>query len=257
MIIWQKRVGKGRMEQKITYVIHTVRNIIADLVYPRRCPVCDEIVEMPAFICKECRNKILYIEEPVCKKCGKPLEDERAEYCFDCNRKKHEFDAGRALFVYQGDIKKSLYRYKYSNKREYAKAYGEETVRVCGDWIESLMIDAIIPVPLHKSRKRKRGYNQAELYAREIGNKLNIPVMANLVTRTVNTQPQKELNVKERKNNLKKAFKIQQNIVQLNNILLVDDIYTTGNTMDAVACELRNAGIQNIYILCISIGEGF
>ena len=123
-------------------------------------------------------------------------------------------------------------------------------------WISRLGIDAIIPVPLHRKRRRERGYNQAELFAKEIGKRTGIPVETKLLYRCINTRPQKELNDQERKKNLKKAFTIAQNIVQLRKVLLVDDIYTTGSTVDAAAECLKVSGIQEVYVLCISIGRG-
>lgn len=207
-------------------------------------------------ICRNCEAKLIYITEPACKKCGKQLENEIAEYCYDCIRKKHVYDAGKAVFSYQGIIKESLYRFKYSDKRDYAYFYATETAKLYGRWLKSRNIDAIVPIPLHKKRRKKRGYNQAELYARFLGELLDIPVFTKMLIRVENTKPQKNLNDAERKNNLKKAFKYNENIVQSRCILLVDDIYTTGSTIDAAAEELKVAGVQKVYFTCVSIGRG-
>lgn len=226
------------------------------LLYPPRCPICDEVLELRQLICQECPEEIEYIGEPVCKKCGKPIENERAEYCYDCMKQSHVFETGKAVFHYRGAIKDSLYRFKYGNRQEYAQFYAWETVGRYEAWIRARGIQAIIPIPLHKKRQRKRGYNQAELYARFLGEMLDIPVITNTLYRVRKTKPQKELDDAGRKNNLKKAFKCKENIVQLKYILLVDDIYTTGSTMDAAAEVLKNAGIKKIYCICISIGRG-
>lgn len=231
------------------------RNFLA-LLYPLRCPICDEIPEFGESVCPECEKKLVFIKEPFCMKCGKPLEDERAEFCYDCSMKKHVFESGRALFVYQGIIRDSLYRFKYQNKREYAHFYARQTVRRYKGWMTRMGIEAIIPIPLHKRRKQERGYNQAGLYARCLGKELGLPVEENLLVRVRHTTPQKELSENERKNNLKKAFKCRRNVVQFKKILLVDDIFTTGSTMDAAAEVLKNIGIQKVYFVCISIGRG-
>ena len=115
----------------------------------------------------------------------------------------------------------------------------------------------ILPVPLHRKRRRQRGYNQAGIIAEEIGRQMGIPVLGNLLVRCVDTRPQKELNDKERKNNLKNAFKIVQNNVQLKRILLVDDIFTTGSTMDGAAEVLKEAGASDVYFVSVSIGRGW
>lgn len=104
---------------------------------------------------------------------------------------------------------------------------------------------------------RQRGFNQAELIAREINRQTGIPVYRKLLVRVRDTRAQKELNDEERKINLKKAFKTTSNKVQLNHILLIDDIYTTGSTMQEAAGELRRSGAEEIYCLSISIGRGY
>ena len=212
-----------------------IKEELISFVFPRRCPVCDEILITGSYICEDCRKKISFMKEPVCKRCGKTLEHERQEYCSDCMRKKHYFVQGKAVFEYQEEMKKSMYRFKYSNKREYADYYGIEAVRLYGAWIKRREIEAIVPVPMYIWKKRRRGYNQAEVFANRLGQLLSLPVECNLVKRIRNTRPQKELNDVGRKENLKKAFKIVPNIVKYKKILLIDDIYTTGSTIDAVA----------------------
>ena len=229
---------------------------ILDVLFPRRCPLCDEVIAPDRELCPGCTGKVELVKEPVCKQCGKPMENDRKEYCGDCGRKKHSFDVGKAVFVYQGALQRSLYRFKYANRREYAAFYGKAAYEQYGRWISMLGIEAIIPVPLHRKRRRERGYNQAELFAEEIGRRTEKKKKKKLLIRCINTRPQKELDDRERKKNLKKAFIFAQNIVQLRKVLLVDDIYTTGSTVDAAAECLKKSGIQKVYVLCISIGRG-
>jgi ComF family protein len=115
---------------------------------------------------------------------------------------------------------------------------------------------AIIPVPIHRSRLRQRGYNQAELVAKELSRLTGIPMYGKLVKRTKKTVPQKMLNPNERQNNLKKAFNIDSNVVKLNKTILIDDIYTTGSTIDAVAMELKRHGVKSVFFITLCIGEG-
>lgn len=228
---------------------------IIDLFYPRRCPVCDGILfPGKTKICAECRSKIIYIKEPTCRKCGKPLKCAEEEYCPDCLEKKHYYKEGAALFSYP-PIKQSLYRFKYSGRQEYADFYAEEIVRFMSEKIAGWNAQALIPVPLHKKRNRVRGYNQAEVLAEAISKRTGIPVCAHTVKRIRNTVPQKQLDETERQNNLKRAFKFYQNDVKLDTIIIIDDIYTTGSTINALAFACRNAGIKNIYFLTIAIGE--
>ena len=180
--------------------------MLRELLFPRRCPVCDEVLpliqaELPQKVCPKCRKKLFYIGEPICKKCGKPLESERLEYCNDCIGKRHEFQEGRALLLYKGSIKETMYRFKYSGRREYAEFFGEEACRRYGGWIRRVGIELIVPVPMYKRKQRKRGYNQAEDFARELGEKLGILVDTKLVYRKKDTIPQKGLDEKERREN--------------------------------------------------------
>ena len=154
-------------------------------------------------------------------------------------------------------MKQSIHRFKYDNKREYADFYIEEILKHYGTWIESLQVDAIIPVPLHRSKQRSRGFNQAELLAKGIGKALQIPVEAKVVERYRKTKVQNVLNDTERKNNVKKAFKIAGNVVKLKKVLLVDDIYTTGSTIDAIAEVLKEVGVEQVYICCLCAGRGY
>lgn len=194
------------------------------------------------------------MKNPRCKKCGKPLESPGKEYCRDCIRRKHYYDSGRVVWLYTKEMQQSIYRFKYDNKREYADFYVEEVVRLYGSWIQRTGVEAIIPIPLYKQKHRRRGFNQAQVLAEGIGRELNIPVLSKVVGRTRSTVAQKELNDKERQKNVKNAFKIIDNEVKLKKVLLVDDIYTTGSTMDAVAGVLRGNGVKEIYFLCICTG---
>ena len=115
----------------------------------------------------------------------------------------------------------------------------------------------IVPVPMYRLKQKGLGYNQAETFAVALARECGLPVDAGLVRRKRNTTPQKELNDLERKKNLENAFGITKETWDYKNVLGVDDIYTTGSTVDAVAKVLKEAGAEKIYFLCISIGEGF
>ena len=235
----------------------TWKEFLLSLLFPRHCPICDEVILYGEKICASCAKKLPYIKEPACKKCGKQLENERQEYCGDCGRKVHYFVQGKAVFSYRGGMKLSMYRFKYSDKREYADFFAEEAVKQYGAWIERRGIEVIVPVPMYAAKRRSRGYNQAEVFAKALGREIAVPVEKNLVKRVKNTIPQKSLNDKQRKDNLKGAFQVRTNIVKYKRVLLVDDIYTTGATIDAVGEVLKAIGVEEIYFLCICIGEGY
>lgn len=225
------------------------------MLFPRRCPVCDRPVK-PAGkkICDSCRGKLRFVQEAHCMKCGKPLLQGTEEYCTDCRGKRHEFIQGRSLYEYESAAA-SIYRFKYAKRREYAEFYGEELSKRFGEMIKRWKADAIVPVPIHEARRKERGYNQAELLAKQLGRSLKLPVKDDLIVRMKKTIPQKELNALQRQNNLKRAFKISKNDVKLSTIIVVDDIYTTGSTVDEMARVLKQAGVERVYVLTLAIGS--
>lgn len=242
---------------KNTNIVENLKEELINILYPRTCPICGKILKINNLqICVECKKKLKYIYEPACKKCGKQILLEEQEYCYDCFKKNHKYTRGIALCSHDEWIRKSIYNFKYNNKREYAKIYANEIVLRYKNKIENWNADVLIPIPLHKSKMRSRGFNQAEDLCRELSKQLHIPMLKNCVKRVKKTLPQKELNDKERINNLKKAFKIDTIDVKSKRVILIDDIYTTGATIDSVAEVLGNCGVNEIYFITISIGEG-
>lgn len=228
----------------------------ASLLYPPGCPVCDRLLGAGVQrMCPSCERRVHYLSGALCCRCGKKLADCEAEYCGDCRRRRHLFTAGRALYEY-GDIAPALYRFKYEGRREYAGFFGRELAGQLGGYIRSLEPDGLVPIPMYPAKERRRGYNQAGLLAQAMGRELNLPVYPKLVSRIRNTRPLKELNSEERVNNLKRAFNLAKNGVKLKTIILVDDIYTTGSTMDQVSAVLLAGGCQKVYFVTLAIGAG-
>lgn len=250
------------MKENIRQQLYSICSVIREVLYPRRCPVCGEIV-LPKGrkICPECKEKLKIIKEPFCKKCSKPLEIEEQEYCFDCKKSNFSFVRGRALFLYDSLMKESIASFKFRGKKEYADFYTEEICSYLKEDILSMEPDVLIPVPVHVAKKRKRGYNQAGLLADGIGKLLNIPVVHDFLIRNKNTLPQKTLSSKERMKNLEAAFEINKNVLSIikrcNKILIVDDIYTTGSTIQACTKVILDYGFKEVYFVSLCIGKGY
>lgn len=189
-------------------------------------------------------------------KCGKPLREEEREYCADCARHDLAFDQGRSLYLHTAPVQRAIYQFKFHNKRYYAEIFAREMVRRYGKQIRQWGIEEIIPVPLHPSRRRERGFNQAELLAKELGELVGIFVNPKAVRRIRKTTYQKQLDDIGRRKNLKGAFSIDPEWNPKRCVLVVDDIYTTGNTIHRTAEALKKAGAQKVYFLTISIGQG-
>lgn len=207
-------------------MIRKAGKLFLDMLYPRRCPVCHDIaVPGGSRICNVCREKLKPITGPRCFRCSKPLKREEQEYCKDC-RKTRLFDQGIGIFPYGSVLQESLFKLKYGKRQEYGSFYGQIAAVYSREIIRNWGVEIIIPIPLHRKRMEKRGYNQAELIAEALGKTLCIPVDSRLMKRKVNTRPQKELDYRERKQNMKNAFFLKGEN-RYRRILLVDDIYTT------------------------------
>lgn len=188
-------------------------------------------------------------------RCGKAIEDERKEYCYDCSRKEHHFDEGRGIWIHHGVISKAIYEFKYHNMKCYGAVFGAEMARQFKEYLQERNVELLIPVPLHPKRRRERGYNQAEILAKEISRYTGIPYDANVLKRRKSTNPQKKLDNKARKRNLNGAFVLSKEI-PMKNVAIIDDIFTTGSTIDEAASVLKAAGASKVYFLTISIGQG-
>lgn len=234
------------------------RESLIGILFPRRCPVCDGIVKPPGrLICPGCFGRLSPVRPPVCKKCGKEIIDAAAEYCVDCIRRGRSFEYGVALLNYDETARRSMARIKYSNRREYLDFYGAALAARHEKTIRRMNADAIVPVPLHSSRMRQRGFNQAEVMARILGERLGVPVMPDLLVRDRKTQPQKDLTARERLKNLSGAIRAGKIPDGIRTVLLTDDIYTTGSTVEACTRALMKAGIGKVYfaVICITGGR--
>lgn len=232
-------------------------NIILDLLFPRRCPVCGQIV-MPkgSLICPGCVKKLSWVRGPVCKCCGKEIINGTMEYCPDCAAHPRSFSHGMALFNYNEISAPSLAMVKYHDRREYLDFYAEAAYRRYAKIIARLSPDLIIPVPVHKSRLKKRGFNQAEEFGKRLSVYLGIPMSSEYLIRPKKTAPQKDLGPALRLKNLEQAFFCKKLPSGVKKVLLIDDIYTTGSTAEACARALKKAGAGQVYLLVIAIGSG-
>ena len=234
------------------------KQTILDILFPRRCPVCGEITK-PAgsLICPSCFRELSFVKSPTCKKCGKEIVDETAEYCDDCISHRHVFEHGVALLNYDEAARASMVQIKYKNKREYLDFYGAAMAVRYEKAIRRMQVDAVVPIPVHRSRLRRRGFNQAEILAEIIGERLGIPVEPGCLVRTKRTLPQKELSAADRLKNLSGAFRAGKIPETVKTVLLVDDIYTTGSTIEACSRALKRAGIERVYfaVICMTGGR--
>ena len=231
-----------------------------ELIYPRRCAICGQIVTPKGYyVHEECRKRLHFVTEPRCARCGKPLLEQEQEYCYDCSKKNFHYQKGFSLVRYDDLMKHSIAEFKYNGKKEYADFYVTELLDRYGQDLTNLQLDCIVPVPIHSSKRLGRGFNQAGLIAVGLGKGLFLPVIEDLLIRNKKTLPQKQLNDKERLANLSEAFEMNSryDLRGINKVLIVDDIYTTGSTIEACTKILSQAGISQVYFITVCIGQGF
>lgn len=228
-------------------------------VFPPRCPVCGKLkIPWESSTCPECAGKLRFVKSPVCLCCGREIGDETKEYCSRCEAHRMNFVRNFAVWQYDKRMKRSIADFKYNGRKEYAEFYIQHMKQCFGAQLVRYGVTTLVPVPISKKRRRYRGFNQAEILAEGLAKELGLST-AKLVKRVRNTRPQSGLAPKERKQNVasslawdaKEAGKLSE---LPERVALVDDIFTTGATMEACTEVLQSHGISSVYGICVCIG---
>ncbi len=227
-------------------------NVVNKLIYPRVCLQCEAQGEQGIDLCLRCYENLPWIKF-ACKKCALPLKSEHAKICGYCSNRNNYFDHAIAPLQFEGFVREAIYAFKFNQKLNQGKLLAQLLIR----HIETTQIetpDVIIPVPLHKKRLRKRGYNQALEIARIISKHLNCNLSYQSIYRNRDTSIQMELPAKERRKNVKDAFSLKEKTNHLTNkhVCIVDDVMTTGNTVNEVAKCLQKADVGRIDVWCVA-----
>ena len=218
-----------------------------DLLLPPSCVNCRSF---DAWLCQPCLEQISFITGAVCEHCGTPRKDTPA-FCYQCESNPlTTIDGIRvAAFFEDNPIRTAIHQFKYRDQRVLDSILGQimaNTYRRYG-----LKAEIVVPVPLHKSRQKERGYNQSELLARQVGRQLDLPVNGHALTRTRNTPAQMKLTAQERHRNVLNAFHCERQVVN-QSVLLIDDVCTTGATLDACAVALKKSGAAFVWGLTLA-----
>lgn len=216
--------------------MNNIINNILDTVYPPVCGFCGKLCK--DYICKKC---IIKIKQYEIKK--------KNNY----TNKNMYFDEIYSIFRYEGTIRDLIIKYKFQNKPYLYKTFSKIILKDEKACSFLKKYDIIIPVPIYKKRKQQRGYNQTELISKEISKNLNIKIEKDVLTKNINTKAQSRLSKKDRKHNIKNAFKVKNlQKIENKNILIFDDIYTTGSTTNECAKVLKEAAIKKVGVLTIA-----
>lgn len=207
---------------------------IIELIFPNICGFCNKIIS-EEYTCKNCQEKLKYI-----------YESEKQFVSVNNN-----FDILICAYKYKGVVRRKLLQYKFKNKKYLYSSLSERLLKLLTKYTNE--IDLIIPVPIHHIRSFKRGYNQSELIARFIAKETKIRLVNNVLKKTRNTKPQSLLSANIRKKNIYDAYKVQKSELIINKtILLIDDIYTTGATVNECTRVLKENGAKKVIVATIA-----
>lgn len=231
---------------------------ILNFILPPRCAICGKVLEIDKGICDNCVSKIEFINTAICYRCGNPLLEGKTSskkhlLCGNCIKKPNKlFRYSRSAYSYDDFSKKLILDFKFYDKTDLASLLAK-IIYVAGKDIFAAGIDIIVPVPLHYTRLLYRRYNQSSLLAKELGRITGIKVEYDAIIKNKRTRPQVECSGTERLSNLKGAFYIKKpQVLQNKRVLLIDDILTTGSTLNECAKAIKKAKPKSIDNLTIA-----
>lgn len=223
-----------------------------DLIFPKTCGYCENITFNGSYICNECKEKYNYEFQNKCKLCGKTTYN-IDDICNECIGKRIYYSSLRYATFYEDIMKQRITEYKFFEKKYLSHFFSE----IILNNIEKIEADMIIPVPIGKKRKIERGYNQSDLIAKKLSKRWNINFEPNILKKVKETPKQSKLTARERQKNIKNAFEIiDVEVIKDKKIIVFDDIFTTGATVNEISKLLIKCGANAVYIMVIARGHG-
>lgn len=223
-----------------------------------RCYLCDMPIDNPQpFLCLLCQQELPYLPSPHCPKCGLPRrqKSQQRQQCHDCHAQVPSWGHLIACMGYSLECQYLIKQYKFSQQPQLHLLFSSLLTRAIANKViqdNYSLPDTLIAIPLHKKRQSKRGYNQAQLIAKELAKQLNIPLMHDKqFIRTKQTKAQAQQNAVDRQKNMHNAFQVRHPI-NAKHVALIDDVVTTGETMKSACQTLFTAGVERIDIWCIA-----
>lgn len=224
---------------------HETTQDLLNLLFPPRCVACQQSGD---WLCPACQQGIQFVKPPVCPLCGQATALPRL--CRSCRRDPPHIDGIRAVGYLEGTLRTAVHRFKYSNIRPLTVQLGRLLNRYLRD--NQLPADVVVPVPLHPDRLKERGYNQAALLAKEMVKGLDLPVAEEALVRSRITVPQVGLTARQRRENVEGAFCCTDTSLEGRRVLLIDDVCTTGATLEACSIALRPVGVASVWGLVLA-----
>lgn len=236
---------------------------LVDWLYPPRCRACaDRILGRDArYFCDSCWKKLRLVNHPMCNLCGRPFPDSSGEdhLCGACIARPPHFSQARAWACYPREenseqpLRRVVQKFKYGRKVALGKPLGRLMAEGCHELLSAWAVDVVVPVPLHPNRLRWRGFNQSALLGRQLSLCYNVPLDAFGLRRISATLPQTQLTEEERRRNVRGAFELApEHALQEKAVLLVDDVYTSGATVNECSRTLLKGGAKEVFVLTLA-----
>ena len=234
---------------------------LAKFIFPDKCLICNSKINIaPNFLlCHYCLKSIRIIKDPTCPCCGFPFPSDNIllynqNYrCGLCRKDEPILNKTISIFYYEIKLREAIHKFKYHKNLSLGKVLAELMISNIPGKMSFSKFDCIIPVPLHKKKLKERGFNQSLILSKKIGQYFNLPVVYDNLKRIRYTEAQTNLSHAKRKKNVKNAFSLRNpNNLKNKDILLIDDIYTTGSTINECAKTLKKAGVNKIFALTLA-----
>lgn len=234
----------GRSQRQVLH-LHRLFWAGVDWLFPPCCGGCDR---SGSRWCEVCDQSVHLLQPPYCRICSEPTNG--AELCRRCRKQLPGFASLRSWAIFEGPVKNALHKLKYRRDLSLGLVFGQRLARLYRrlGWA----VDLVVPVPLGKEREAERGYNQAALMARPLALECGLNYSPIALRRVRETQSQVGLTWEERQDNVRGAFLARRALVQGKRVMLVDDVATTGSTLDACAQALREAEAQQVFALTLA-----
>lgn len=227
-------------------------NTFLNILFPETCPLCSNpsLDHRTAPICPECWQSIEPYTGPKCLRCGKPLVSEAATTCGECLKDEPAFESAACYGLYEGALRKAINLLKYHNVKRLSRPLSDILLQM-----KVPDVDAVLPVPLYETRLRKREFNQSALIAKYMAEGLGSKLILDSLVKIRDTKAQVGLNSKERRKNMRNAFGIKnRELIEGKQILLIDDVATTGATIRECSRVLKKAGAGSVHVITLAHG---
>ena len=234
----------------ITQLFSSAIHQLQHAIYPPRCLICNGTGTNGRDLCDSCEQSLPWIKK-ACFRCALQLPDDSSEVllCGRCLKKAPYFDDSLSMFSFEKEIIGLIHQLKFHDKLAVSRLFGNLLADISVMKLDKP--DCLLPVPLHKRRLKQRGFNQSIEISRELQKAWRIPIETSLVNRMRETQSQTGLDVKQRRRNIKGAFEVS-GLINHKHIAIVDDVVTTGSTVNELARILKRNGVERVSVYSIA-----